>query len=466
MNAYPELDNLKDKLDSLRPCDPQKLQAVREKFRLDWTYHSNALEGNPLTLSETSFFVREGLTSKGKPLSAYLEARNHIVALDYVESVVREQTPLTEHLIRQYHTMLFDKIDRISLGSGAEKQETPIQGGQYKQQNNHVVRLDGRLLQFADWLQVPGEMERLMAWYAANANSLHAIELAAQFHHRFVSIHPFLDGNGRVARLLMNTLLMQRGYTPAIIPVEEKKQYLEALQSADDGSYDLVHGFIEAQVSKTLRLTIDVLEGREAFDFEDLARMVQNIAQKAKEIQQDLGPAASTPEERAESTADRIKASFIKVVQEHVASTQRTPGLIVSFQENVNMGPPFVPLQQQIGSPRGNAFSFTVVGRNRTIPVLVVAFAVFSGRYQVALAASATLGTFDQNNREVLAMDPNCRTLKGSIYLEDWDTKGIHDFVLDTLKGSYQRWEGEIERRKNLIATEEARLEQYRKSKG
>src|SRR5260370_39620739 len=123
MRVYPDLDRLKERLDKLRPLDAQKAQAVREKFRLDWTYHSNAIEGNPLTLSETSFFIREGLTSKGRPLSAYLEAKNHLEALDYLDSVVSEKTPLTEHLVRQYHAMLFHKVDRIIVGSGTERRE-------------------------------------------------------------------------------------------------------------------------------------------------------------------------------------------------------------------------------------------------------------------------------------------------------------------------------------------------------
>jgi Fic family protein len=344
---YAELDKLKRRLDALRPIDAQMLRAIREKFRLEWTYHSNALEGNPLTLSETSFFIREGLTSKGRPLSAYLETTNHIEALEYLDSVVKDGRPITEHLVRLYHTMLFNKMDKISLGSGADRQETPIIGGQYKQQNNHVVRLDGKILQFTDVSLVPAEMEQLIRWYEETKAQLHPAELATQFHHRLVRIHPFLDGNGRVSRLLLNTILMRADYVPAIIPVEEKKQYLEALQSADDGDYEPLYGFIEAQVSKTLRLTLDIIEGREVFDLDDLTRMVQNITRKAKDIQRDLGPATEPPEKRAGITVAKIMQDVSRLVREHVQKTT-IPGLNIAAADVPGMPVQVVPLFNQL----------------------------------------------------------------------------------------------------------------------
>jgi len=464
MQDYSDLDDLKNKLEALRPIAPDKLLAVREKFRLDWTYHSNALEGNPLTLSETSFFIREGLTSKGKPLSAYLEASNHIEALEFLETVVRDNVAITEHLVRQYHTMLFKKIDKISVGSGADRRETAITGGQYKQQNNHVIRLDGRVLEFADWLQVPGEMERLTKWYDDSRAQLHPVELASQFHHRLVSIHPFLDGNGRVARLLMNTILMQAGYTPSIIPVEEKQRYLEALQAADDGNLDPLYVLTATQVSKTLTLTLNVVEGREAFDFDDLARMVRNIALKAKEIQQELGPATIPPQERSKATAKLVFEKAHGLLQQHASATKNA-GLNIA----VGSGGPSEAQNILMHRARANSGSVSgtglvsVSGGVRTIPQLQVVLAASYSRYKVCLISVVVLGKFNEHNQEELKTESSAvRELTGSIYFEDWDTRAIHDFVLGALKTGYQMWENEIERRKTLIAKEENEVDKYR----
>jgi Fic family protein len=460
MAEYHALDELRSKLDVLRPLDVIKVQAVQEKFRLEWTYHSNAIEGNPLSLSETSFFIREGLTSKGRPLSAYLEAKNHLDALNYLDSIVAEKSSLTEHLVRQYHAMLFNKIDRISVGSGHERKEITIIGGDYKKENNSLVRLDGKILNFSDWVQVPGDMERLLAWYRENEVSLHPVELASQLHHKFVSIHPFLDGNGRVARLLLNTVLMQRGYTPAIIPVEGKEDYYKALQAADDGSYESLFRLVELQLSKTLNLVLDVVEGRDAFDFGDLARMVSNMARMALDINKDLGLASEDPKMRAFRTGRQLITEIERVLNEHAVAAA-APGINMGVARAGGIPPianaDALRLQQELGdgNPAGSA-QLSVSGHNRTVPQAQMKFYAFSGRFQVALFALSTLGQFGPNNEETLSFTDLRSVIKGSISFDDWDTKELHDFVLDYLKRVYQKFGQEIERRKTLIAQEEA----------
>jgi fido (protein-threonine AMPylation protein) len=403
------------------------------------------------------------LTSKGKPLSAYLEAKNHLAALDYLDSVVSEKTAFTAHLIRQYHAMLFDKIDRIVIGNKAAPKEVTITAGEYKKENNHVIRLDGQIRHFTDWLQVPGEMERLMTWYEANENALHPVQLASQLHHKFVSIHPFLDGNGRVGRLLLNTVLMQRGYTPAIIPVEEKKQYFESLQAADDGNYEALSNLIDSQVSKTLSLMLDVVEGRDAFDFLDLGRMIKNMAKLALEINQDLGAAVEAPEARAQRTATGITAEVERLLKDHMENT-KAPGLSFTMQK---VGTPagshiMNQLKNEIGAALPSTV-FSVIGGTRTVPRLNITFTPFSGRYQVAMAASSSMGRFGANHKEVMEVCDLGSSIRGPISFEDWDKKAIHDFVLDYLKQMYLRVGQEIEQRKQLIAEEEAeRMERFK----
>jgi Fic family protein len=462
MNDHTQLDALKAKLDALRPIAAERLEAVVEKFRLDWTYHTNALEGNPLTLSETSFFIREGLTSKGKPLAAYLEVKNHIAALDYLDIVIRDKLAVNEGLMKQYHAMLFEKIDYMEVKVGADVRRIKIEPGAYKKENNHVIRLDGKIHEFADWLQVPGEIERLFLEFKENSPTLHPIELATRFHHKLVSIHPFVDGNGRVARLLMNTILMQAGYTPAIIPFEEKKKYLEALQSADDGVYEPLFGLVEELVDKSMRLMIEVVEGRDAFDFDDLARMVRNIAEQTRAIEQELGPASIPPEQRANQTALKIVEIVNRLLSQHAQQAGTT-----EIHVRVNLQAPNFASQRlhvlrgEFGSAL-NISELVVSGNKRFLPTLLVDFVPLFGRSRVALASFIRLGRFNENLQEIHDQNPSSKEMEGSIFLEDWDGNEISTFVLNTLKEAYQAWTTEMDRRKAIIAVQEIEVSKFR----
>ena len=462
MTDFAEIDDLKAGLDAHRPIDPKSVQAVQEKFRLEWTYHSNALEGNPLTLSETSFFIREGLTSKGRPLSAYLEVKNHAAALDFLEQMVRERTPLTEHLIKQYHAMLFEKIDYVEAHEGRIR----VEAGRYKTEKNHVIRLDGKIRDFTDPLQVAGEMEKLIECYEAEKGKRHPIELAGMLHHRLVSIHPFTDGNGRVSRLVMNTLLMQAGYTPAIIPVEEKQRYLEALQSADDGDDAPFLGFLERLVAKSLRLTLDVIEGREAFDFDDLSKMFRSIVEKTKAIEQSLGPAVKPPEVRSRETAGRIQELTRVVLREHVPKIS-AGGFPVQQSEThaLTLPPKWQNVTKNLqGGLVPPLIVFAVNPTQRIVPSLRVTFGVISGRNQVGLFGVIELGKWTASTETLEFVDG--KTLVGSIFFEDWDTEAVHGLVLDVLKSAYKAWGQEVERRNELIAQEEAELAKFRPPRG
>ena len=464
MPEYAALDELRAKLDSHRPLDERGLQAIREKFQLEWTYNSNALEGNPLTLSETSFFIREGLTSKGKPLSAYLEAKNHMGALDFLQDVVRNKTLISLSLIKQFHAILFKRIDYLEIKTESGTQKIRVEAGKYKEQNNHVVRLDGDIKHFTDHLQVPGEMEKLISWYVTNKTALHPVELAAKFHHKLVSIHPFTDGNGRLSRLFMNVILMQVGYTPAIILIEEKQRYLEALQGADDGNYEPFFGYLEELVSKTLTQTIDVIEGRDAFSFQDLSKMFRNILVKTKEIEQDLGPAIRTPEERGRETAQKILNIINDVLYEQ-AKALSTPELAVSFvkRSSLQAGEELKRVKSTLQKSEwlGPVSELQIIGKKRFIPALQVTFILLFGRYQVALLGLARIGRLNENNAEGMA-EAGAKDLLGSLYFDDWDPDTIRTFVLDTLKVAIKKWDSEIEARKSAITQEETQVQQFR----
>lgn len=230
MQLLAVIDQKKAILDSRRPLPPETVRTIREAIRLEWTYHSNALEGNTLTLRETQV-VLEGLTiGGGKTLREHLEVINHAAALSLLEDLVARREPLTLFVARQLHALILRGID--DANAGRERQvAVAISGSQ------HVPPPPS---------EVPPMLSDLFAWYQQEAQQLHPVLRAARFHHRFVYIHPFTDGNGRTARLLMNLILMSEGYPPAIIKADPQRRiaYLDALEAAsvrkDLGPFELV----------------------------------------------------------------------------------------------------------------------------------------------------------------------------------------------------------------------------------
>ncbi|WP_035616169.1 Fic family protein [Haloferula sp. BvORR071] len=217
MNAT--IDQLKATLDQHRPLDPAIVANLREDLIVRWTYHSNAIEGNTLTLRETKVAL-EGITIGGKSLREHLEAVNHRDAILLLEDLVREAGPLSEWTIKSLHHLILKGIDDDNAG-------------RYRSVN---VRIAGAEHLPPDQVVVPELMERFIAWYQDEATDLHPVERAARVHSDFVKIHPFADGNGRTSRLLMNLELLKAGYPAAVLPVERRLDYYAALDR------DHVHG--------------------------------------------------------------------------------------------------------------------------------------------------------------------------------------------------------------------------------
>ena len=206
------IDDLKAKLDQHRPLSPAIVKNLHEDLILRWTYHSNAIEGNTLTLLETKV-VLEGITVGGKALREHFEAINHRDAILYVEDIIKKQEPFSEWQIRNIHQLILKNIDDENAG-------------RYRQQN---VLISGATTNPPDHTLLNDKMAQFIDWYSMEAHTLHPIERAAKVHADFVGIHPFVDGNGRTSRLLMNLELMKAGYPPSVITVENRLAYYEAL---------------------------------------------------------------------------------------------------------------------------------------------------------------------------------------------------------------------------------------------
>ncbi|WP_373233460.1 Fic family protein [Cohnella sp.] len=212
---YSEIDQKKERLDRKRPFPVHTLRSIREHLIINWTYHSNAIEGNTLTLSETKVAL-EGITIGGKTIREHLEAINHKEAILYVEEIVSRREPLTEWHIKNIHRLVLKGI--IDEHAGVYRKENVIIGGAI-----HIP---------PDFVQVPNHMQQLMFEYREWQGTRHAVERSALLHIEFVKIHPFVDGNGRTARLLLNVELMKNGYPPIVIEKEDRAEYYAALDSA------------------------------------------------------------------------------------------------------------------------------------------------------------------------------------------------------------------------------------------
>lgn len=243
---FSDIDHLKNRLDALRPLPANTVRTLHEQQVLEWTYHSNAIEGNTLTLKETKV-VLEGITIGGKPLREHFEVINHKEAIDYVEAIVNGHEALSEWQIKAIHHLVLKNIDNPNAGV-------------YRQENVVIAGAQHRPPTF---LKVPEQMAALMAWYEKTAD-LHAVEVAARLHVDFVGIHPFVDGNGRTSRLLMNFELLRRGFLPIIIPVEARLNYYDALDTAHTrGDYAPFIALVADLESATLKHYLSVILGED-----------------------------------------------------------------------------------------------------------------------------------------------------------------------------------------------------------
>ena len=233
------------RLNSLRSLPKSAVEKLKNHLLLEMTYNSNAIEGNSLTLRETFLIINEGVTVKGKPLKDHLEAKGHYAALQYLYELVEfdKRNTISEQLIRSLHQLITLETDKKWAGV-------------YRNAN---VIITGTSHQPPDALEVTHKMQELIDWLKVNQTKIHVVELAALLHHRFVYIHPFFDGNGRTARLLMNILLMQNGFPLTIILKNDRKKYYRVLAQADQNNFIPLTLFIAQAVERTLAIYLKTL---------------------------------------------------------------------------------------------------------------------------------------------------------------------------------------------------------------
>lgn len=240
-----------------RPLPASVLQKIREGLSLEWTYNSNSIEGNTLSLNETKLILQEGITIKGKSLREHFEAYNHEKAIDYLYSLINEKYTLRSIDILSLHGLVLRSIEDDFAG----------------RIRNGGVRIAGANFTPPNAGKVAGLLDELILFVNENPLKLNEIVLATIFHHRMVWIHPFFDGNGRTVRLAMNLLLLKAGFPPAIILKNDRKKYYDALNQANNGNYQKLCLLMAQALERSLNIFLNALPGYD--DYEPISSLVE-----------------------------------------------------------------------------------------------------------------------------------------------------------------------------------------------
>lgn len=230
-------------LNAARPLPKVSLSKLKEALLVEWTYNSNSIEGNTLSLRETQMVLQEGVTVKGKSLREHFEAKNHETAIHQLYKIIHPNYVLSGQDILMLHGFVMRSIEDDFAG----------------RLRNSGVRIAGANFVPPNATKVSGLFDELVNFINTNPLELNAIELATVFHHKFVYIHPFFDGNGRTVRLAMNLLLMRHGFPPAIILKTDRKKYYDALNQANKGSYYKLMLLMCQALERTLNIYLSAL---------------------------------------------------------------------------------------------------------------------------------------------------------------------------------------------------------------
>jgi len=249
----------KVRLDAFRPFPNSILQRLHEDIALEWTYNSNAIEGNTLSLNETKVVLQHGLTVGGKTLREHFETLNHKKAIDWLTERVSQDFSLSVKDILHLHYLVMSGI--------ADEYAGIIRTGR--------VRITGAKFIPPNPLKVPDLLEELIEWVNDNPLNLNIVERISVFHHRFVWIHPFFDGNGRTARLVMNLLLMKWGYPPVIVLKVDRMKYYRALEDANSFQYSKLFLLIFQGLEQSLDRYLNAIEPGDGYDLVPLSEIAK-----------------------------------------------------------------------------------------------------------------------------------------------------------------------------------------------
>jgi Fic family protein len=271
-----EIDRLRKEWKSLQPLKKEDVDRLWKKLRLDWNYNSNHIEGNTLTYGETELLLIFGQTTGDHSIREYEEMKAHDVAIDMVRKWARNKSrQLSEADIRDLNKIILkEPYWKEAESRDGQRTRKLIKIGEYKDQPNSVRLVTGEMFEYAKPEDTQRLMGELMEWYRKNSRLLHPVVLAAEFHYQFIRIHPFDDGNGRVARLIASYVLLRRDMLPVIIKSADKANYIAALRKADVGDIYAFHSYIADQVIWSLELGIRAAKGENIEEPDDIDKEI------------------------------------------------------------------------------------------------------------------------------------------------------------------------------------------------
>lgn len=294
-----DIQTLYNELKALQPLSEKDQKRLDEKFMLEFNYNSNHIEGNTLTYGQTLSLLIYGKADGNAPMRDYEEMKAHHAALEYIKQAAKEtERPLTEAFIRQVHQIMMREDYIVYDNRGGKNIQYTIHVGIYKTRPNSVKTQTGEIFEYASPEETPSLMTDLVAWYnAAKAEGkLSPLQLAALFHFRYIRIHPFEDGNGRIARLMVNYILSTYGYPMIVVHTEDKNNYLSALEKCDyivgpipsDGAHAALEQitplveYLKKCMERALRISIKAAKGENIEEEDDLQKKLAILARNAQ----------------------------------------------------------------------------------------------------------------------------------------------------------------------------------------
>lgn len=277
-SSIKKIEKLRQELNNLQPIEKEIESKLDKKFRLEFNFNSNHMEGNTLTYNETELLIIFDETQGNHTLREYEEMKAHDVALQLIKDWASDiERPLTEGSIKNLNEIILVKpFWKDAITSDGQSTRRLIKVGDYKEYPNSVQLSNGEIFEYASVMDTPILMRELIEWYRneIEKNELHPVALAALLHYKFVRIHPFDDGNGRISRLLMNYVLFRNNLPPIVIKSSDKKNYLTALHKADSGDINSFINYIADQLIWSLELSIKAAKGENIDDTNDLEKEI------------------------------------------------------------------------------------------------------------------------------------------------------------------------------------------------
>ena len=294
-----DIQTLYNEWKALQPLSAENQKRLDDKFMLEFNYNSNHIEGNTLTYGQTISLLVYGKAEGNAPMRDYEEMKAHHAALEYIKQKAKEkERPLTEVFIRDVHQIMMKEDYTIYDQRDGKPIQYTIHVGKYKTRPNSVKTLTGEIFEYASPEETPALMADLVAWYNETKaeGKLSPLQLAALFHFRYIRIHPFEDGNGRIARLMVNFILSSYGYPMIVIHTEDKNNYISALEKCDytvgstpsDGAHATLEQitplveYLEKCVERALQISIKAAKGENIEEEDDLQKKLAILARNAQ----------------------------------------------------------------------------------------------------------------------------------------------------------------------------------------